>query len=140
MAIYHFSFPTPIHFGPGVRKELHEYIRAQNLRRPLMVTDRGVAALPMSQEIRTRLRAGGLDAGVFSEIGSNPVKSQVIAGVDAFRAHGADCIIGLGGGAALDVAKAIALMATHPGELFDYEDEKPGARPIDGEIPFWVAL
>ena len=49
-------------------------------------------------------------------------------------------IVGLGGGAALDVAKAIALMAHHPGDLFDYEDDKPGARPIDQEIPYWVAL
>ena len=52
----------------------------------------------------------------------------------------ADSIVGLGGGAALDVAKAIALMAHHPGDLFDYEDDKPGARPIDEDIPYWVAL
>src|SRR5262249_41663465 len=69
-----------------------------------------------------------------------PVKSQVTAGVAAFRAHGADSLVGLGGGAALDVAKTVALMAGHPGDLFDYEDEKPDARPIAGEIPFWVAL
>jgi alcohol dehydrogenase class IV len=68
------------------------------------------------------------------------VKSQVLAGVEAYRAHGADSIVGLGGGAALDVAKAIALMVNHPGDLFDYEDEKPGASPIDREIPYWVSV
>jgi alcohol dehydrogenase class IV len=61
-------------------------------------------------------------------------------GVQAFRNHKADSIIGLGGGVALDVAKAIALMANHPGDLFDYEDDKPGALPVNREIPFWVAL
>jgi hypothetical protein len=68
------------------------------------------------------------------------VLAQLSAGVAAFKAHRADCIVGLGGGAALDVAKAIGLLATHPGELFDYEDDKPGARPFGKEIPYWVAL
>ena len=63
-----------------------------------------------------------------------------MAGVDAYVAHDADGVVGLGGGAALDVAKAVALMATHPGELFDYEDEKPGALPIVDAVPFFVAL
>src|SRR6185436_4495339 len=67
-------------------------------------------------------------------------KSQVEAGVAAYRAHRADGIVGVGGGAALDVSKAIALMAHHPGDLFDYEDERPGARPIDREIPPWVGV
>jgi hypothetical protein len=73
-------------------------------------------------------------------VGGNPVKSQVTAGVAAYRAHRADGVVGVGGGAALDVAKAIALMVQHPGDLFDYEDEKPGARPISREIPYFVAV
>ena len=76
----------------------------------------------------------------FSDIAGNPVESSVTGGVAAYRAHKADGIIGLGGGAALDVAKAIALMATHPGTLFEYEDGRPGARPIDKHLPYWVAL
>jgi alcohol dehydrogenase class IV len=76
----------------------------------------------------------------FDGVWGNPVASQVAAGVDAYRAHGADAIVGVGGGAALDVAKAIGLMATHPGELFDYEDEMPGARPIHDTVPYFVAL
>jgi hypothetical protein len=64
----------------------------------------------------------------------------VDAGVAAFRAHGADSIVGLGGGAALDVAKAVALMAAHPGTLFEYEDGRTDARAIDRDVPYWVAL
>lgn len=140
MAHYRFSFPTPIYFGPGVRSKMPEHLKAQKLDRPLVVTDRGIAALPIYSGIMDDLMSAGMMADGFSEIWGNPVKSQVMAGVKAFNAHQADSIIGLGGGAALDVAKAIALMVNHPGDLFDYEDEKPGARPIDQPIPYCVAL
>jgi alcohol dehydrogenase class IV len=86
------------------------------------------------------LKDAGLEPGVFSELAGNPLKSQVGAGVKAFRDHKADAIIGLGGGVSLDVAKAIALMVHHPGDLFDYEDDKPGALPVNKEIPFFVAV
>lgn len=138
--MYRFSFPTLIHFGPGVRNQLADFLKARGLKRPLVVTDKGVAALPICRQIESHLNGAGLKASTFSGIWGNPVKSQVADGVNAFKSHDADCIVGLGGGAALDVAKAIALMATHPGDLFDYEDEKPGARPIDGPVPYWVAL
>jgi len=86
------------------------------------------------------LQGGGLQTAVFSEIGGNPSKSQVTAGVDAFRAHSADSIVGVGGGAGLDVAKAVALMATHPGDLFEYEDGLAEPRQVDGPLPYWVAV
>ncbi|HEU0090950.1 MAG TPA: iron-containing alcohol dehydrogenase, partial [Vicinamibacteria bacterium] len=135
-----FSFPTLIHFGPGVRKDVGAHLRSQGVQRPLLVTDKGLAALPLPQELIENLGAAGREPALFSDITGNPVESAVTAGVAAYRAHRADGIIGLGGGAALDVAKAIALMATHPGALFDYEDGRPGARPIDKQVPYWVAL
>jgi alcohol dehydrogenase class IV len=137
---HRFSFPTIIHFGAGARDLLGAHLNEAGVKRPLLVTDKGVAALPLHEALLAHLGGAGLEAASFSGIWGNPVKSQVTAGVEAFRAHGADSIVGLGGGAALDVAKAIALMVHHPGDLFDYEDEKPGARPIDQEIPYWVAL
>ena len=136
--LHTFSFPTQIHFGSGARLRMREHLEAQGRRRPLVVTDRGLAALPLFAEVVGSLAP--LAAVPFSGVGGNPVASQVSAGVEAFRAHGADSIIGIGGGAALDVAKAIALMARHPGELFDYEDERPGARPVDQELPYWIAV
>ena len=140
MSTHRFSFPTLIHFGPGVSKNIGTHLKEQGFSRPLLVTDKGVAALPMHAEIMTTLNSAGLKASSFSGVWGNPVKSQVTEGVKAFKEHQADCIVGLGGGAALDVAKAIALMATHSGDLFDYEDEKPGARAIDGPIPYWIAI
>ncbi len=140
MAIYQYNFPTKIHFGAGAIGLLPGALREASRERPLIVTDRGVGALPWVAALEERLNSERLSARTFSGVFGNPVKSQVLAGVEAYRAHGADSIVGLGGGAALDVAKAIALMVHHPGDLFDYEDEKPGARPIDREIPYWVSV
>jgi alcohol dehydrogenase class IV len=140
MAFSRFSFPTLIHFGPGVRVQLPAFLLQKGFKRPLVVTDKGLAALPVFADFRQILVMASLDVGVFSGIAGNPVQSQVTAGVEAFRSHQADCLVGIGGGAALDVAKAIALMVHHPGDLFDYEDDLPGALPVDRPIPFWVAL
>jgi alcohol dehydrogenase class IV len=139
MTLSQFSFPTAITFGPGSRTLVGDHLRAHEVRRPLVVTDQGVGALPIFTDLVANLAAGGLDPLPFDGLWGNPVESQVTAGVAAYRAHGADGIVGIGGGAALDVAKAIALMATHPGHLFEYEDEVEGARPI-GPVPHLVAL
>jgi alcohol dehydrogenase class IV len=140
MALYQYNFPTRIQFGAGAIGELAGALKEAGKQRPLIVTDRGIAPLPPVTDTRDRLQRAGLDVSVFSGVWGNPVKSQVTAGVEAYRAHGADSIVGLGGGAAIDVAKAVLLMVHHPGDLFDYEDEKPGARPMDREIPYWVSV
>ncbi len=127
MTIERFSFPTTIHFGPGARKLVAEHLRGQGMRRPLLVTDRGIAGLPLLSAFRAQL--AGLDVGVFSDIWGNPVRSQVMQGAAAYKDHRADAVIGLGGGAALDVAKAIALMAEHPGDILEYAWDHPQVRP-----------
>jgi alcohol dehydrogenase class IV len=138
--VHQFSFPTRIQSGPGAVGLVGGALKEAGRKRPLVVTDRGLAPLAPVTETQKKLAAAGLDAAVFSGIWGNPVQSQVAAGVDAYRAHRADCIVGLGGGAALDVAKAILVLVNHPGNLFDYEDEKPGALPLDREIPYWVSI
>lgn len=140
MEILRFSFPTQILFGPGARRELAPRLAAQGLARPLIVTDPGVARLPLLDELRGELRRHGLDSEVFSGISGNPTRSQAIAGARSFHDHRADCIVGLGGGSALDSAKAVALLASHPGDLFDYEDGMPGALPIDRALPYFAAV
>ncbi len=139
-ATYRFSFPTTIFFGAGTRNQIGTHLKDNRIQRPLIVTDKGVAALPMLGEIKGILEKAGLKTEAFSGIWGNPTKSQVMAGVEAYRAHKADGIVGLGGGAALDVAKAIATMVNHPGDLFDYEDDLPGARPFDKDVPFWIGI
>jgi alcohol dehydrogenase class IV len=136
--IHRFSFPTTIHFGPGARRLVADHLKAQGVRRPLVVTDRGIAPLPLLADFVGTL--SGLAPTVYSGISGNPVKGQVDAGVAAYKAHGADAVVGLGGGAALDVAKAIALMTTHPGDVLEYAWDHPEVRPIDRELPYLVAL
>jgi alcohol dehydrogenase class IV len=138
MAIHRFSFPTTILFGPGARLETANDLKAHGCRRPLLVTDKGIAALPLLDEFKHTL--SGLDVGVFSGVSGNPMRSQVIDGVEAYRAHAADCVIGLGGGAALDVAKSVALMATHSGDVLEYAWDHPQVRAIEHELPYLVAL
>ncbi|MCB1012894.1 MAG: iron-containing alcohol dehydrogenase [Microthrixaceae bacterium] len=140
MSVVEFSFPTTIRFGTGAAGEVAPRLIEAGLARPLIVTDPGVSALPIHARLAESLQSAGLAVATFDGIRSNPVIDNVSAGVGSFRDHEADCVVGLGGGAALDVAKAIALMATHPGELLDYEDEVPGARPIDHTVAPLFAL
>jgi alcohol dehydrogenase class IV len=81
----------------------------------------------------------GLDVGVFEGVFGNPTASQAMAGAAAFKAHRADCVIGFGGGAALDVAKVVGVLATHEGEAIEFAWDHPQVRSI-GEVPYFVAL
>ncbi|MFN9765994.1 MAG: iron-containing alcohol dehydrogenase [Pseudomonadota bacterium] len=138
MAITRFAFPTAIAFGPGARRLVRDHLLERGLRRPLIVTDRALAALPLLAEFRGLL--AGLDAGVCDGVAGNPTCAQVMAGAAAYRAHGADCVIGLGGGAALDVSKIVGLMATHEGDVLEYVWDHPQVRPIANPLPHYVAL
>ena len=141
MAIDKFGFPTTIHFGPGAAALVGPHLKERGLSRPLVVTDRALAKLPVAATFVERLRAAGLDVAVFDGIWGNPTGSQAMAGGTAFRAHRADAVIGFGGGAALDVAKAVLVMAAHPGDVLEYAWDHPQVRPIDQrELPYFVAL
>ena len=138
MAIHRFAFPTTIHFGAGARSLVAEHLRAAGVKRPLIVTDKGIAALPILAELRSHL--DGLVVEVFAGVHGNPIRRQVNDGVAAYLAHRADGVIGFGGGAALDVAKVVALMAVHPGDVLEYAWDHPRVRPINRVLPHFVAL
>jgi alcohol dehydrogenase class IV len=138
MTLHRFAFPTSILFGAGARREVAPHLRAAGFTRPLVVTDCGLAALPVFANFRSEL--AGVTHAVFSGVFGNPVRSQVAEGANAYRAHEADSIVGIGGGAALDVAKAIAVMATHPGDILEYAWDHPQVRPIERSLPYFVAV
>ncbi len=138
MSIQKFAFPTTIHFGPRARKLVAAHLLEAGCKRPLLVTDKGLAALPVLGEFRSYF--SGIELDVFSGVQGNPVASQARAGAAAYRAHGADSVIGFGGGAALDVAKVVALMAVHPGDVLEYAWDHPQVRPINKPLPHFVAL
>jgi alcohol dehydrogenase class IV len=140
MSITRFSFPTPIHFGAGARKLAGPHLREQGLKRPLIVTDKGLAALPLIAELAADLQTEGLAVAVYGGIWGNPTGGQVMNGAAAYKAHGADCVVGVGGGAALDVAKVVGLLATHSGDVMEYVWDHPTVRPIISALPYFIAL
>jgi len=133
-----FAFPTAIVFGDGASRQVAGHIVEAGRSRPLVVTDRGLAALPVFARFVADLT--GVTHAVYSGISGNPVRGQVMDGAAAFRAHCADSVIGIGGGAALDVAKAIALMADHPGDILEYAWDHPDVKPITKALPYFVAV
>ncbi|MDE3238994.1 MAG: iron-containing alcohol dehydrogenase, partial [Paracoccaceae bacterium] len=116
------SYPTAVKFGPGRVQELAHFCKEAGIARPLLVTDRGLAALPITARALDILEAGGLGRAVFSEVDPNPTEANMIAGIAAYRAGGHDGVICFGGGSALDLGKMIALMQGQTISVWDLED------------------
>jgi alcohol dehydrogenase len=117
-----FNYPTAIKFGPGRISELAEHCRANGIARPLFVTDPGLAAMPMVRAIVEDVKRAGLGIGVFSEVRPNPVESNVVEGVRAYKAGNHDGVVAFGGGSGLDVGKMVALMHGQNLSVFELED------------------
>ncbi len=136
-----FQFPTRIEFGENSHKNLVPHLLSCGLKRPFFVVDGALHDQPFVTRLVNDCTTQGLAVALFSEFSSNPLSTHVEEGSRLAGEHQANSIVGIGGGAALDMAKAISLLTSHGGNLFDYEDEKPGARPIDPDrlLP-WFAL
>ena len=116
------NYPTAVKVGIGRIAELPQWCASLGMRRPLLVTDPGLAPLPMVADAAAACAAAGLPTAVFSRIKGNPSGRNVEDGVAAYRAGGHDGVIAFGGGSALDAGKAIALMAGQERPLWDFED------------------
>ena len=138
--VVRYGFPTDIYFGTRSRLMLPHVLRTARAKRPLIVTDRTLVEGPLARDLFALLQKEGFATALFGNTGGNPVKADVTAGAKAITQHESDAVVALGGGAALDVGKAVALMAHHPGDLFDYAFDAPIPRPIGGPMPFIAAL
>ncbi len=116
------NYPTPIRFGPGRIVELPEVCKEIGLNAPLLVTDRGLRGSAPFERVVAVLRSAGIEAPSWPHVEPDPTEATVAAGVDACRRHGCDGIVAVGGGSALDAAKAIALMVGQEHPLWDFED------------------
>jgi 4-hydroxybutyrate dehydrogenase len=134
-----FSYPTSIRFGAGAIDALGDVAKAWG-KRPLVVTDPGVAALPLFGLVVEKLEAAGLTVATYTECAGNPDTSHVDAGAAAYRAGDCDMVVGLGGGSPLDAAKAVALAVSHPGSVCDYDDRLDGWQRIGPSVPPIVAI
>jgi alcohol dehydrogenase class IV len=138
--IRQYNFPTIIRFGAGAIKELPEHLKTNGLAQPLIVTDPVVAQLDFFKKIKESLSLRSISAEVFSDIHKNPVKSDVIKGGEIFKTINRDSIIGIGGGAAMDVARAIALRINHHRDLFDYDDLIGGDKYVTEDVPYFITV
>lgn len=138
--IRQYNFPTTIRFGAGVIKELPDHLAAAGICRPLLVTDPVVGQLGFFRDIRKSLENRSISVEAFSDIHKNPVRSDVEKGGEAYKAADRDCIIGIGGGAAMDVARAIALRIHHHRDLFDYDDLIGGDVLVTEDVPYFITV
>ncbi|HZI52262.1 MAG TPA: iron-containing alcohol dehydrogenase, partial [Chitinophagaceae bacterium] len=138
--VYQYNFPTTIRFGAGASKELGDYLHKNNLLKPLIVTDPTVAQLDFFKSIVTDVKKKNISTEVFSDIHKNPVKSDVYNGTDAYDNTKRDSVIGIGGGAALDVARAIVLRVNHREDLFKYDDLIGGDIYVTNEVPHFITI
>ena len=116
------NYPTSIRFGAGRINELSDACKSVGMKNPLLITDPGLAALPMVNNAIARNNANGLPTGLFSNVKPNPVSKNVDDGVKAYLAGGHDGVIAWGGGSGVDAAKAVALMVGQTGPIWDFED------------------
>ena len=116
------NYPTPIRFGAGRIKEIADACQAVGISNPLLVTDKGLRDLPITQSTLDLLEAAGLGRAIFSDVDMNPSGENVDAGLAVYRDGRHDGVVAFGGGSALDLGKALAFMSRQTRPLWDFED------------------
>jgi alcohol dehydrogenase len=115
------ALPRIMRIGGGAAGELGSVLAGLGLSRPLLVTDTFLASTGAADRLLVNLRDAGLDGEVFSETVPDPTTDSLIGGLEAVVAHGADCLVGFGGGSPMDTAKALGLLSVQGGEMRDYK-------------------
>lgn len=116
------NYPTAVRFGAGRIAELPDALKAAGITKPLLVTDAGLANLPVTQNTLALLRNAGIAVGLFADVKPNPISANVNAGIEVLRKGGYDGVIAFGGGSGLDTGKVIAFMAGQTRPVWDFED------------------
>ena len=137
---YQFNFPTVVRFGKGVSEEIGPWLVEEGVRTPLIVTDPILKDLEFFKQLVGKMEGAGTAPHVFFDISKNPVKSDVEKGVKAYKESKCDGVVGIGGGASMDTARAIALMVNHSGDLFEYEEAVGGDAKVTNAIPPFITV
>lgn len=120
--VANWSYPTAVKMGRGRIKELADACISLGMKRPLLVTDRGLAAMAITGHALDILDEAGLGRAIFSDVDPNPNEKNLDAGVKAFKDGGHDGVVAFGGGSGLDLGKAVAFMAGQTRPVWDFED------------------
>ncbi len=102
------------YFGPGARKELPGVITRLGFNKAMIVTDKGLIQFGVAKMVSDVLDEAGIPYEIYSEVKPNPTVTNVQMGVEAFKKSGADCLVAIGGGSAMDTAKGIGIIITNP--------------------------
>ena len=116
------SYPTTIWFGAGRIAELAAACHQAGIKKPLLVTDKGLADLSITQNALASLAGAGVEAALFAEVDPNPTEINMKAGLQAYKAGQHDGVIAFGGGSGLDLGKMVAFMAGQTRPVWDFED------------------
>jgi len=135
-----FNFPTVIYYGEGALQQFIEVLAEQNYQKILIVTDKTLVDLGIIQLLTIPLDKHKIDYVLFSDCHPNPIEDDVIKGKQVFLSQQCDCIVAMGGGAPMDVAKAILVLATHPEPLGQYDDSQGGDALINQPMPPLYAI
>ncbi len=135
-----FSFPTSIVFGAGAVKTLPDCLKELGIKKPLLVTDPGLRKTDAYSAVESVLNEANADYALSTHVHPNPVGDDVEQSGAVFRKNGCDGIIGLGGGSALDTAKAVAVRVAHEGPLTTYEAQFGGYEKITGPLAPIIAI
>ena len=134
------SFPTKIVFGASSSEPLAEVAKSLGMKRPLVVTDPGIVKSGLLDGVTASLARAKIPWQLFDRVEANPTEASVFPGVSAFSQANCDGVIAVGGGSALDAAKAIRLKTTHPLPLEEYDDLRGGAEKISSNLPPMIAI
>ena len=116
------SYPTAIRFGAGRIAEISDACAVAGIKKPLLITDRGLADMAITTGTLDLLEAAGLGRAIFADVDPNPNEKNAAAGVAAYKAGGHDGVIAFGGGSGLDLGKLVAFLAGQTRPLWDFED------------------
>lgn len=137
--ISNFSFPTRMVFGPGSLAQLPTLIKEQNAKKVLLVTDSGLVKAGLADQVLNTLK-GHIETICFDGVEPNPTEACMEAATEALRKNGCDLVIGLGGGSAIDTAKAACFRLNHTGVLAPYEIQVDGHLNITNDVPPLIAI
>ncbi|MCG8418614.1 MAG: iron-containing alcohol dehydrogenase [Proteobacteria bacterium] len=136
MTIHQFNYPTVMLYGPGAVAEFAARLAGNKPAGPLLlVTDPGLVRSGLAESVADTLSRAGLSVAIYTDVHPNPIEADVVGGAARFRESGAAGLVAVGGGSPMDVAKAIAVLATHEGPLSRFDDGKGGDRFIDQPLP-----
>ncbi len=135
LKITEMSWPTKIVLGPGALARLPAQAARLGMKKPLVVTDAGIVKAGIAQAVYDVLATGKVEYAVFDQVNPNPTEKDAEDGLAAYRKHGCDSFIGVGGGSPLDTVKLIQVLTTHEPPLSRYDDATGGDQYVKDNMP-----